>query len=277
MLKRLARLVTPGILRRWAQKRKLLHHIHSFHRRIVSHTYGNAQLRIELADGLAEGWYDHDWELPPELQILSAGQLRPGNRVFDIGAHQGIVGLILGKSVGTTGQVVLLEPNEHNFSQCQRNVDLNTMTWVTCQRAAVTDFVGTLRFNSGLNGTAAELGDYAGIIEVPATTLDELTKQYGPPNVVFLDVEGLECRALSCATKTFLANPDWAIEVHIGCGLEAAGSSSGEILSYFPPELYDRFIHRDGDKSATPFDEAHPDVFRSRFFLTALNRSDRKK
>ncbi|MSU36865.1 MAG: hypothetical protein EXS36_17560 [Pedosphaera sp.] len=79
--------------------------VRNYPRRVVSHTYAGIPLKVELADGMGEGWYDHDWETLPELDVLGRGRLKPGARVFDFGAHQGVVGMILGHRVGPRGQV----------------------------------------------------------------------------------------------------------------------------------------------------------------------------
>src|SRR5262245_30501791 len=136
-LKGFLRAVTPAPVRRWLQYRRLERLVASFPRCVVEHRYGSATLKVELADGLAAGWYDHDWAPFPEFPLLSRHGLRPGARVFDIGAHQGIVGLVLGGVVGQTGQVVLVEPNAHNVAMCRRNVDLNCMPWVVPRQAAI--------------------------------------------------------------------------------------------------------------------------------------------
>ncbi len=272
MIKRVARFLAPGPLRRWFQKRQLRNQLAAYPRRVVEHRYGDATFRVELADGLAAGWYDHDWEPLPELAVLARHRLRPGARVFDVGAHQGVVGLMLGRRVGASGQVIVVEPNPHNFAMCGRNVALNAMPWVIPHHAAVAEVEGTIRFNGGLNGAAAAISDYGGVTDVPAVTLDALTARYGPPDVVFLDVEGYEARALACATATFAARPDWFVEVHVGCGLERAGDSADDILAHFPAADFERFVHADGDPEAVPFDAAPADKFRTRFFLTALAR-----
>jgi FkbM family methyltransferase len=272
MFKRIARAVVPGSVRRYLQKRKLERQVAAFTRRVVEHRYGAVTLKVELADPLAAGWYDRDWDPLPELAVLGRHRLRAGARVFDVGAHQGVVGLMLGHRVGPTGQVVTVEPNPHNFAACGRNAELNEMPWVVPHRAAISDREGTIAFNCGLNGAAAEVSDYAGVIEVPAVTLDALAARYGPPDVVFLDVEGFECRALAAADATFAAGADWFVEVHVGCGLEAAGGSVEEVLGRFPAPRFERFVHSEGDRDAIPLDAAPAEKLRARFFLTALAR-----
>jgi 16S rRNA G1207 methylase RsmC len=100
----------------------------NFDRRVVRHRYIGANLAVEIADPTGAGWYDYDWvDFEPRLDLLRRYGLRPGARVFDLGAHQGVVGLVLGHHVGAGGQVVLIEPDPHNFAQCRRNAELNAM------------------------------------------------------------------------------------------------------------------------------------------------------
>ncbi len=274
MLKRVARALVPVVLRRFLQRRKLARVIASHPRRVVEHRYGEVTLRVDLVDPMAAGWYDCDWPPLVEIGVLGRHQLRPGARVFDLGAHQGVVGLMLAHRVGPTGQVVLVEPNPHNVGACRRNVELNRMPWVTTHQAAVAEREGTITFDRGLDGQAGELSDYCGLMRVPAVTIDTLTAVYGPPDVVFIDVEGFECRALAGAGRTFAAHPDWFVEVHVGCGLEAAGGSAEQVLEYFPGTLFARYVHEEGDPEPTPLEAAPPEKLRRRFFLTAvvLNR-----
>jgi hypothetical protein len=70
MLRWVARAIVPVVLRRFLQRRKLARLIASHRRRVVEDRYGEVTLRVELADPLAVGWYDHDWPPLPELVVL---------------------------------------------------------------------------------------------------------------------------------------------------------------------------------------------------------------
>ena len=89
MLKRVAHAIVPVVLRQFLQRRKLARLIASHPRRVVEHHYGEVTLRVELADPLAAGWYDHDWPPLPEIEVLGRHRLRPGARVFDSGHIKG--------------------------------------------------------------------------------------------------------------------------------------------------------------------------------------------
>ena len=64
--------------------------------RVVRHTYAGVPLEIEIADQTAADWYDRDWARSAEFKeitLLKRHRLKPGARVFDVGAHQCIVAL----------------------------------------------------------------------------------------------------------------------------------------------------------------------------------------
>jgi FkbM family methyltransferase len=272
MLKRLVRRVTPAPLWELLQRLRLRWMLETYPRRVVRHCYGGVELAVQLADPLGEGWYDHDWQALPEIDLLRRHRLRPGARVFDFGAHQGVVALMLASVVGPTGRVVAVEANSHNSGLCVRNRELNAMPWLEVVPAAVAAEEGTLRFNRGLNGQVAGAGAFGGAVTVPAVTADGLAARYGQPDVVFVDVEGFECQVLRGARGVWSARPDWFVEVHAGCGLEAAGGSVDEVLSWFPPAEYDQWVHTEDDPRPVPRDETPPERLARRFFLTAVKR-----
>ena len=50
----------------------------------IERVYGGHKLKVHLADRLARGWYDHDWDRLVEIDFLSANGLRRGALVFDM-------------------------------------------------------------------------------------------------------------------------------------------------------------------------------------------------
>src|SRR5882757_8002399 len=94
----------------WTRLRLLRHQysMRTFKPRKVVHKYGNRELTIHITDPLSGGWYDHDWPEPAEISLLRQHQLRAGATVFDLGAHTGVVALMLADAVGPSGKVVAL-------------------------------------------------------------------------------------------------------------------------------------------------------------------------
>lgn len=243
-----------------------------FRKRVVEHCYGGRNFRVELADSLAQAWYDVDWPILPEIRLLQSSQLKAGATVFDIGAHQGIVAMMLAAGVERTGKVILVEPNPHNVRQCRRNIELNAFDNMFVIHAAASDEPGKLEFNRGFNGAAADVSRYGGVSQVEALTVNDLVNAFGQPQVVFVDVEGYECNVLAGAGSAFAHAPDWFVEVHVNAGLERAGGSVATVLAQFDRSLYDLYVHRENDASVIPIDDAEPGLFSDRFFLTAIGR-----
>jgi hypothetical protein len=82
-------------------------------------------------------------------------------------------------------------------------------------------------------------------------TIDELSDTYGPPNVLFVDVDGFEVSVLQGARKTLMQYPDCFVEVHVGAGLEEQGGTLADVLSFFSAQEYCLFVASEQDRGTT--------------------------
>lgn len=272
-LKAFARAIVPHPIWERLRQARIRHHIRHFEPFIAQRTYAGSPLRVRIADGLGQGWYDHDWELPREIDLLSQGKLRPGARVFDCGAHQGVVALMLRQRVVPGGAIVAVEGMAHNCAIATENSRLNgAAEEITVVHAAIAAEPGRVKFSEGLNGRVA--ADGIGVL-VDAITIDQLSVRFGAPQVLFIDVEGFECNALRGAVRTLREHaPDCYVEVHVGKGLESAGGSVAEVLSAFDPTRYELWVWPANDQNTPPAhsSECSPALMQSMFYLVALNR-----
>ena len=221
------------------RKHRVRRLIAAFEDRRVEHVYAGHPLKLELRDVLAEAWYDRDWPEPPEFPLLRRAGLKPGALVFDCGAHHAVVAMMLAREVAPGGRVVAVEAEPHNVRAARANVALNNAA-VTVLHAAVAASDGEIAFAEGLNGHA-EGDNTAGTISVPAATLDTLTDTYGPPAVVYLDVEGFELEALKGARRLLAVHrPSLLVEVHVDSGLEVHGrAKANDVWSILEESGYD--------------------------------------
>jgi FkbM family methyltransferase len=245
--------------------------VHFFRTRKVTHVYGGFPLSIWLTDPLAQGWYDADWKELPELGLLKTGRLQQGARVFNLGAHQCVVAMMLSRIVGTEGQVVALEANPHNAEVGERNRVLNDIEQLKVLHGAAAKDSGTIDFGKGLNGLVVGNERGWGLQKVRAYSVDELARTFGRPEVLFIDVEGFEYEVLKGARETLRERPDVFIEVHSGCGLERFGGSPEEIFNVFPADHYQLFSAAADSPEFIPVKNAST-LPAKRFFLVALKR-----
>jgi FkbM family methyltransferase len=266
-MKQLIKAIVPKVL--WTQLRMLRQRYRrvSYRHRRVRHTYGGHELELELIDPMGADWYDHDWPELPEIAFLKRHRLQRGARVFDIGAHQCIVAMMLAKTVGPDGFVLAVEANPDNCAAGDRNRKLNGIDNCQVLHAAGAARSETVIFNRGPNGQVDDGTGAWGRMEVQGVSVDDLAAAHGVPDLLFIDVEGFECALLEGAQKTLASGPDCFVEAHVGVGLETYGGSVERILSLFPAG-YEFFV-APPEGAFVPLTEDTA-VVRQRFFLVAI-------
>jgi FkbM family methyltransferase len=273
MIKKLARAVTPrwiwSRLRAWRMRRILA----TYQPYVAQHSYGGLRLKIQITDPLAEGWYDHDWDALPEMDPLRQGRLKAGARVFDIGAHQGVVAMMLAQAVGPTGTVVAVEALPHNARVGALNAQVNGFANIHYEQAAISDQSGEVELSLDLSAHVCNSDTTITTTRVRAVTIDELSERFGPPDVLFIDVEGFEVHALRGAARTLERRPDCFIEVHAGCGLEASGSSVQALVDDLLRRGYGLVAWKEENPVMRPVLQVE-DCPVGRFFLVAQQGGD---
>ncbi len=228
------------------------------------------QFDLWISDPTAKSWYDRDAaENPLEMSFLAQHRLRRGATVFDCGAFQCLIAMILAKFVGPTGKVIAVEASPHNCEAAIRNCRLNGFSNVEVINAAASDTLDPVEINCRANGQVDDGTGAWGKIAVPSVTVDELTRRYGPPDVLFVDVEGFESKVMRGAIDTLSRyRPDCFFEMHVGCGLEKFGGSVKSITDSLHGLGYHLWMSGGEHDSFVPFSEQSP-LVEARFFLIA--------
>ena len=130
-----------------------------------------------------------------------------GKTVYDIGAFEGLLTLYFSRFAK---QVIAFEPNPRNYAKCLENLRLNHLTNVRAVNEGVSDTAGqsTLVFDPLMPGAGTaeqaiarqiNLSVHAAEnVQITVLPLDEHvpTKRLPPPDLIKIDIEGLEFAAL---------------------------------------------------------------------------------
>jgi Methyltransferase FkbM domain len=131
------------------------------------------------------------------------------------------------------------------------------------EHAAISDRDGSIRFCESLNGAINERARI-GTVQVDTMTVDTLSRRYGVPDVVVLDVEGFEMRALRGAADTLARCPAFVVEVHVG---QIVDASPADVVATF--DGWQRWIAPDRPGWGHRFTEFEGSIPDRRFFLVA--------
>lgn len=161
-----------------------------------------------------------------------------GATVIDVGANIGLFSIESSIAVGPAGRVIAIEAAPPNLLALRENLRLNNLKNIEVVETGVSDAAGSARLtlpegdNLGMF-TVAEI-DGAVSYEIQLRTIDDLLdeRQIGSVDLIKMDIEGSEFRALSGAKRTLEKyRPLLIVELN-GQALERCGSSVEQVMSF---------------------------------------------
>jgi FkbM family methyltransferase len=163
-----------------------------------------------------------NWEtLELESYRAFRALLRPGDVVFDIGAHIGTYTLIALKGIGPEGRVVAYEPHPLTRRYLEQHLEWNDgRTRTTVRTSCCGAVAGRATFYcvpdraEGMNGLIPVDGFQSTVADV--STVDEEVHALDViPSVIKIDVEGAEWDVLKGAAQTLRAyHPALSVSLH---------------------------------------------------------------
>jgi FkbM family methyltransferase len=163
---------------------------------VVPIVQGPARGKRWVSSSAAHSYWLGYWGL--ETQRSFAARLRPGDVVYDIGAHLGLYMLGSSVKVGPEGHVFAFEPLPRNVQYLRRHLELNQLSNCSVIEAAVCNSAGWRQLDASACHSEARLSE-TGSTTVPAVSIDEFLAgepARRPPNVMKIDARGAEMEIL---------------------------------------------------------------------------------
>ena len=181
---------------------------------VIDDFCGSRLLSLDLADdGLQSSFY---YFLPEyyefETQRYIREYLKPGMAAFDVGAHHGLLTILMADCVGKEGEVYSFEPERKNFMSLKQNIELNNFTWVHPMQFALSNKNGEgelISFDAGstLVSVQADISQFseASRESVQMITLDDFVERekISRIDLIKIDAEGGEHLILEGAKRCF--------------------------------------------------------------------------
>lgn len=141
-------------------------------------------------------------EFEPHVTAQFLSRVRPGDVVLDIGANAGYFTVLAGRAVGAEGAVCAFEPYQANVALIHTNVRLNGLGNVRVYPFALAERWGcfsayAVDTNAGLLAFDGDPLALPARDAVSSARLDDLLAGAPRVDVVKIDVEGFEYRALA--------------------------------------------------------------------------------
>ena len=153
---------------------------------------GPARGKQWIASSSTHGFWLGYWELANQRRF--AAQLRPGDVVYDVGAHVGLYTLLSSGAVRADGHVYAFEPFARNLEYLRRHIALNHLSNCTVVDAAISDTTTEQYFEPTEHDSAGHLSS-VGSVRVRTVSLDDFvfgSEGHRPPTVMKINAEGAE-------------------------------------------------------------------------------------
>jgi FkbM family methyltransferase len=231
----------------------------------------------ELQPTISPPW-EEPWWYEPDVSLLLAEALFPGDIFFDVGANIGGLSSIASQIVGPRGLVVAFEGSPRVMPELNRNLMYWRANNVFLVHALVTDVGGgraPIFYGASNVSDSMMVSDSsrAADAEVPTVALDDFVERFSlKPSLVKMDIEGAEYLALRGGRRLWQefrvpfvleVNPrrSQAADILLEAGYHAID------LATLRPHLFDGtsraylrnvlFVHSEDKSAAASFSKPH--------------------
>jgi FkbM family methyltransferase len=163
-------------------------------------------------------------QVESDVYAYLRANIRPGDTVLDVGAYLGVYAMLSARQAGPQGRVIAFEPTTTSLPFLHRHLVMNglqnrvrVLACAVGRRSGVVEFyehTDAYRNSVGVQDPHAPSG---AVIRVPMLSIDEACAMFDlQPDLIRIDVQGLEAEVLQGAAQTIRQRPQLKIiiEVH---------------------------------------------------------------
>lgn len=153
-----------------------------------------------------------EYELDKNFRL---GSISPDSTIVDAGAFVGLYSLKVSRYAR---RVIALEPSRRNYSILAHNLAKNSISNIQANQLALSSRRGRVLFKDVETHSSSSLSDDKSnkAYEVESTTLDDVIQDYGPIDLLKMDIEGAEYEVMLSVSSSGLKKVNKIVaEVHI--------------------------------------------------------------
>lgn len=246
ILQKAAQLIPPGI-RAYLKRSLFRYRNRGFTPYVTEFERLGQRFKFYLGDRVGEMWFEGGGDTP-EINFLFERMVKPGDVVFECGAHHGELTVLFAHGVGPEGRVVAFEPVPGNVHILHRQLELNGIDNTEIVHAAVGRASGEIQMTDESNAQVNKDGPG---IRVPVVCLDDY--QHMKPSLLKIDVEGYEAELLKGAQEVLKTRPRISLEIHTP-SLGRYGTTPEEILDLVDWQSYVWWRQFPGEEQIVPWE-----------------------
>lgn len=199
------------------------------------------RLRVDMSNTVGRSIYLRK-TYEPAIEKVVNDMLKAGDVFVDVGANVGYFSLMAADIVGSTGQVISIEPNIALCQLVRASARRNRFGHWNVVPAGVGDSTGLAKLQIQQSSGVSFIGDTSGkrdrVVDVqmtPILTLDDIIAELSPdtpPKLVKVDVEGLELRVLEGARACLQGRKTHFVVEHSARNQARFGISATEVAEF---------------------------------------------